>query len=72
MLITNQLPRIFRFEYQGAEVVLTDPQQDFSPESVLNFYSPTYPILTTAKIEGPEIKNDQVEYKFVTTLGTKG
>ena len=72
MLLTTQLPRIFRFDNKGTELELTDPEPSFSAESVLNFYSPTYPILTTAKIEGPEINNDRVEYKFVTTLGTKG
>ena len=72
MLITNELPRVFKFDNSGTEVELSDPQETFSPESVLNFYSATYPILTTAKIEGPEIVDDKVSFKFVTTLGTKG
>lgn len=72
MLITNELPRVFKFDNSGTEVELSDPNEIFSPESVLNFYSATYPILTTAKIEGPEIINDKVSFKFVTTLGTKG
>ena len=72
MLITNELPRVFKFDNSGTEVELSDPNETFSPESVLNFYSATYPILTTAKIEGPEIVNDKVSFKFVTTLGTKG
>jgi len=38
----------------------------------MDFYSGTYPILTTAKIEGPEITGDEIEYRFITTLGTKG
>ena len=42
------------------------------PEAVLNMYAQTYPELTTAKIEGPEIKNDRVEYIFQAMLGTKG
>jgi PRTRC genetic system protein C len=72
MLLATQLPRIFRFDNKGNEVELPDPEPNFSPESVLNFFAGTYPILTTAKIEGPEIVNDCIEYKFVTTLGTKG
>jgi PRTRC genetic system protein C len=72
MLITNELPRVFKFDNAGTEVELSDPQETFSPESVLNFYSATYPILTTAKIEGPEIVHDKVCYKFIATLGTKG
>lgn len=72
MLVTTELPRIFRFDNNGTDVELADPHEVFTPESVLNFYSATYPVLTTAKIEGPEIINDRVEYKFVTTIGTKG
>lgn len=72
MLTATDMPRVFRFDNGGTEVELSDPHEIFSPESVLNFYSATYPILTTAKIEGPEIINDKVTFKFVTTLGTKG
>ena len=72
MLIANQLPRVFLFEKNGTTIELTDPSCDMMPDSVLNFYSQTYPELTTAKMEGPEIRNDRVEFKFQTTLGTKG
>jgi PRTRC genetic system protein C len=72
MLLTNELPRIFRFENEKTPVELSDPKNTMTPEAVLNFYSATYPVLTTAKIEGPAIVNDRVEYKFVTTIGTKG
>lgn len=72
MLISNELPRVFLFDNNGSELELSDPQETFTPESVLNFYSATYPILTTAKIEGPEITGDKVVFRFVTTLGTKG
>lgn len=72
MLVRNELQRIFILEKEGVKIELTDPKPDLHPESVLNFYSTTYPVLTTAKIEGPEIKNDRMEYHFVTTIGTKG
>lgn len=72
MLIVNQLPRIFLFNNNGTSIELSDPSLDMLPESVLNFYSQTYPELTTAKMEGPEIKNDRVEFTFQTNLGTKG
>lgn len=72
MLITNQLPRVFLFDNEGQEVKLSDPDNKMTTESALNFYSQTYPLLTTAKIEGPEIVDDTVQYKFVSTLGTKG
>ena len=72
MLIANQLPRVFLFDRQGTTTELADPSFEWEPKAVLNFYSQTYPELTTAKMEGPEIKNDRVEYTFQTTLGTKG
>ncbi len=72
MLLKTELPRVFLMENKGTKLELTDPQASLPVESVLNFYAPTYPVLTTAKIEGPEIVNDRIEYKFVTTIGTKG
>ena len=72
MLLTNTLERVFIFTDNEQEVRLSDPAQNLSPQAVLNFYSHSYPILTTAKIEGPEIKDDAVRYTFVTTIGTKG
>lgn len=72
MLITNQLPRVFLFDRQGTIIELSDPSADMTADTVLNFYSQTYPELTTARMEGPEIKNDRVEYTFQTTIGTKG
>jgi len=71
-MIVNALSRIFLHKENGQLVRLTDPGKDFSTEAVLNFYSNTYPILTTAKIIGPEIKDDEVQYRFETTMGTKG
>jgi PRTRC genetic system protein C len=72
MLQTSQLQRVFIHTEDGQAVRLTDPNDKFSPETVLNFYSGTYPILTNAKINGPEIKNDAIEYEFVSTIGKKG
>lgn len=72
MLIVNKLPRKFMFDNNGRETKLSDPDQKYSPEAVLNYYSNNYPILTTAKIEGPEIKGDAVVFRFVSVLGTKG
>jgi len=66
------LPRVFIHTENGHEVRLTDPGAEFTPEAVLDFYSGTYPILATARIEVPEIVNDEFMYKFVSTIGTKG
>lgn len=72
MLATTQLQRIFLHADNGQEIRLPDPSDKLSPEAVLNFYAGTYPVLTTAKIDGPEIMDDEIRYKFVSTLGTKG
>lgn len=72
MLQTSALSRIFLHRENNIEVRLTDPGETFSPEAVLNFYSGTYPILTTAKIIGPDIRNDEIQYRFESTMGTKG
>lgn len=72
MLTTQNLQRMFLFKHEGQEIRLADPSNRLSPEAVLNFYSGTYPVLTTAKLAGPEIKDDEVQYRFETTMGTKG
>ncbi|QEC74727.1 PRTRC system protein C [Mucilaginibacter ginsenosidivorax] len=72
MLTTSTLQRVFLHKENNIEIVLTDPGEAFAPEAVMTFYSATYPILTNAKIVGPEIKNDQIQYRFESTMGTKG
>lgn len=72
MLLATTMQRIFLFKYKGQNITLPDPDPSMKPEAVLNFYSRTYPVLTTAKVKGPEIADDQVEFRFVPTLGTKG
>ncbi len=58
MLVTNTLSRKFLFQNEGEEMELADPGISMKPDTVLNLYSQTYPLLTTAKIEGPEIVDD--------------
>ena len=72
MLSTTTLKRVFLHTRQQNEILLADPNSAFSAQEVLDFYSGTYPELTTAKIEGPEIVNDALQFRFQTTLGTKG
>jgi PRTRC genetic system protein C len=72
MLATTTLQRVFLHKENNIEIILTDPGEAFAPEAVMAFYSATYPILTNAKIIGPEIRNDQVQYRFESTMGTKG
>ena len=71
-MIVNALSRVFLHKENGQSVRLADPGKDMSTEAVLNFYSNTYPILTNAKIVGPEIRDDEVQYRFESTMGHKG
>lgn len=72
MLIANNLERLFFMEEKGQQIKLSDPNTHLSPEAVLNFYSNSYPVLTTATIDGPKVENDAVVYTFKSTIGTKG
>jgi len=72
-MIATAMERVFYFtSADGEEIRLADPNGRFTKEEVLNFYSATYPILTTATIQGPELKDDEMQFRFVSTLGTKG
>lgn len=72
MLLATQLERIFILEDKGQDIQLTDPEPKWSVQAVLDFYSNTYPILTTAKVSAPQIKDDKVQYRFESVMGTKG
>lgn len=72
MLLATQLERVFILMDKGQEIRLADPEPKWSPESVMNFYANTYAILTTAKISAPEIREDTVQYRFESVMGTKG
>ena len=66
------MPRMFLFDNEGQQVRLSDPDPALAPEAVLNFYAQTYPVLLNAKIEGGEFADDELQYQFVSTIGTKG
>jgi PRTRC genetic system protein C len=72
MLLATQLERVFILNVKGQDIRLTDPEPRWSVEAVLNFYANTYPILTTAKVSAPIIRNDMIEYKLESVMGTKG
>ncbi|MCX2680737.1 PRTRC system protein C [Galbibacter sp. EGI 63066] len=72
MLTATQLERVFILKDKGQDIKLTDPEPRWGVEAVLNFYANTYPILTTAKVSAPKIKDDRVEYRFESVMGTKG
>ena len=58
------------FNYNG--VKLPDPNSHMSVEEVKEMYSAQYPELLTAAIEGPEVVDTKMVYKFVRAIGSKG
>ncbi len=72
MLLATVLPRVFIHQDKGQEIRLTDPEARWSVEAVMNYYANIYPILTTAKVSSPKIKDDVIEYRFESVMGTKG
>ncbi|AZB17207.1 PRTRC system protein C [Elizabethkingia meningoseptica] len=72
MLLATQLERVFILSDKGQQIKLTDPEPKWSVEAVMNFYANSYPILTTAKVSAPVIRDDTVQYRFESVMGTKG
>lgn len=66
------LEREFRIKIDGQDTPLADPNETWTPEQVMTFYSNQYPALTTATVHGPQQENDRMVYEFKTVLGTKG
>ena len=62
------MKRVFKFGSRE----LDDPNKSMSPDEVMQFYSATYPELTTSNVHGPKIDGDKAVYEFKTTVGTKG
>jgi PRTRC genetic system protein C len=58
------------FNYQSVD--LTDPNPDFTPEQVREFYATIYPEILSAAIEGPEPVGSKLVYTFARAVGTKG
>ena len=69
---TTILPRVFLHKVNMQDIRLTDPNPAMGIVDVQNFYAGTYPVLTNAKITGPEIKDDELQYRFESVMGTKG
>lgn len=66
------MQRSFTFKQGNNEIILDDPNPDMTPSDVMDFYSMTYPELTTATVHGPDIRDDKAVYSFKTTIGVKG
>lgn len=71
MLVTD-LIRVFILKDKGQNIRLNDPEPRWSTDAVMNHYASMYPILTTAIVSAPKIKDDAIEYIFESVMGTKG
>jgi PRTRC genetic system protein C len=71
-LSVTSLVRSFKFRNGNTDLILNDPNPAMLPEEVMEFFSNTYPELTTATVRGPEVEDDRIIYSFRTTIGTKG
>jgi len=65
------LQRIFKMKKNSTEMELADPDSNMSPSEVMDFYSMTYPELTTATVHGPEWENDRTVYRSRPPSGQK-
>lgn len=68
----NGLKRVFKLKKGNTVLELDDPDSSLSLNEVMDFYSMTYPELTTATVHGPELEEDKAVYQFKTTIGVKG
>ena len=63
---------MFKLKKNGETLRLGDPNPEMTVNNVMDFYSMTYPELTTATPHGPVMEDDCAVYEFKTTIGTKG
>lgn len=63
---------MFKLRKNGETLRLDDPNPEMAVNDVMDFYSMTYPELTTATPHGPVMEDDCAVYEFKTTIGTKG
>lgn len=71
-LAVTHLKRKFVIKEKGNDVELSDPNKNLSPEEVLKHYTPMYPILTNARVDGPKIEGSNAIYTLEASVGTKG
>jgi len=64
----QQLTRIFR--YNGLD--LPDPNPNFSPEEVVDFYADAYPELRNGFAEEPTFEDEKAVYNITAQVRRKG
>jgi len=68
--MTLQIAKAERlFTFNG--VSLPDPGPHMTPEQVKDLYAASYPELTSAVVEGPEMKGGKMIYTYRRAVGTK-
>lgn len=67
-LKVESVKRTFKFK----TLTLPDPNRLLNPEEVKASYALTHPELVNAKVIGPVLEGDVMEYTFQTSVGTKG
>jgi len=72
MIKMTLIERVFEYKDRDTVLELTDPNPDWDPQTVMNFYANTYPMLTTAKIGPSQLKDDKLYFKMESVMGTKG
>jgi PRTRC genetic system protein C len=59
------------FLYNGG-LRLPDPNPKLTVGEVINLYATTYPEITTAAVEGPEVIGNKLVYRLTRAIGSKG
>jgi PRTRC genetic system protein C len=59
------------FRYNGG-LRLPDPNPNLTVEEAIDLYATTYPEITTAAVEGPEVVGNKLVYRLTRAIGTKG
>ena len=68
-----ELIRKFKFNKNGKEIILNDPDPSMPPAKVGVFYSGMYPELLNSGVTGPKYDNDgNAVYTLSSAIGTKG
>lgn len=65
---TTAIKRGFTYNNQN----LGDPNPNLPPAQVKELFAAAKPELASALIEGPELINGRLIYRFVVQVGTKG
>lgn len=65
---TQMVERVFEFNSR----YFPDPDPSLGPAEVKELLAVSDPELTSAAIEGPEMRDGKAVYRFVRQVGTKG